>query len=330
MPMRPRLTPAVAEVRRAVREALAGAKENDLVLVAVSGGPDSMALAVGFAFEGPKLGLRIAAVIVDHQLQSVSGEVAEKTAETLKKLGFGHVYVKRVDVAGTNEAAAREARYHALDELANELDARFVLLGHTLNDQAESVLLGLARGSGARSLSGMASANGRYLRPLLGVSRAVTLEASADLDPWHDPHNKSEKFTRVRVRETVLPVLEEELGPGVAEALARTAEQLREDADYLEEVALAEYHSMGKSGPTSLTLPVTDLEELQPAIRFRVIKHALEVLQCQPQRVHVLAVNELIVDWHGQKELTLPGVRVVRKSEQLELKTTKTLKPGAC
>jgi tRNA(Ile)-lysidine synthase len=328
--MRPRLTPAVAEVRRAVREALADASENDLVLVAVSGGPDSMALAAGFAFEGPKLGLRIAAVIVDHQLQKASGEVAASTAEKLKALGFGHVYVKKVEVAGTNEAAAREARYHALDDLANELDARYVLLGHTLNDQAETVLLGLARGAGARSLSGMAHENGRYLRPLLGISRATTLEASVHLDPWHDPHNKSEKFTRVRVRQTVLPVLEEELGPGVAEALARTAEQLREDADYLEEVALAEYHSMVTLGPTSLTLPVEELAELQKAIRFRVIKHALEVLQGQPQRVHVLAVNDLIDDWHGQKELTLPGVRVVRKSEQLELKTTKTLKPGAC
>jgi tRNA(Ile)-lysidine synthase len=105
---------------------------------------------------------------------------------------------------------------------------------------------------------------------------------------------------------------------------------LREDADYLEEVALAEYHSMVRLGPTALSLPVTELAELPNAIRFRVLKHALEVLGSSPQRVHVLAVNELIIDWHGQKELTLPGVRVVRKSEQLELKTTKTLKPGAC
>lgn len=328
--MRPRLTPAVAEVRRAIRESLVDAHENDLVLVAVSGGPDSMALAKGFAFEGPRLGLRIGAVIVDHGLQTVSAQVAKETAEKLEALGFGHVYVKRVEVAGDNEAAARVARYHAIDELANELDARYVLLGHTLNDQAETVLLGLARGSGARSLSGMAPQNGRYLRPLLSLTREQTLEASEDLNPWHDPHNKSEKFTRVRVRETVMPALESELGPGVAEALARTAEQLREDADYLEEVALAEYHSMVKLGPTALSLPVTELAELPNAIRFRVLKHALEVLGSSPQRVHVLAVNELIIDWHGQKELTLPGVRVVRKSEQLELKTTKTLKPGAC
>jgi tRNA(Ile)-lysidine synthase len=328
--MRPRLTPAVAEVRRAVREALAEARPNDLVLAAVSGGPDSMALAAGLAFEGSRLGFRIGAVIVDHQLQEVSGQVAEATAQKLRELGFEEVHVKKVKVAGSGEAAAREARYHALDDLANELDARYVLLGHTLNDQAETVLLGLARGSGARSLSGMAKENGRYLRPLLGVSRETTLEASAHLDPWHDPHNASEKFTRVRVRQTVLPVLEEELGPGVAEALARTAEQLREDADYLEEVALAEYHSIVKLGATALSLPTKELEELQPAIRLRVIKHALEVLGSQPQRVHVMAVNELIDDWHGQKELTLPGVRVVRKSEQLEMKTTKTLKPGAC
>jgi len=328
--MRPRLTPAVADVRRAVRESLVDALPGELVLVACSGGPDSMALAKGLAFEGPKAGLRIGAVIVEHGLQEVTKEVAASTAEKLTKLGFDPVVIKGVKVAGSNEAAARVARYRALDEAASELDASYVLLGHTLDDQAETVLLGLARGAGARSLSGMASQNGRYLRPLLSISREITLAASVDLDPWHDPHNKSEKFTRVRVRETVLPVLEAELGPNIAEALARTATQLREDADYLEEVALAEYESMVRLAPTALTLPVAELAELQPAIRLRVIKHSLEVLGSQPLRVHVLAVNELIDDWHGQKALTLPGVRVVRKSEQLELKTTKTLKPGAC
>lgn len=328
--MRPRLTPAVAEVRRAVRETLGGTPAGALVLAAVSGGPDSMALAAGLAFEGPRMGLRIEAVIVDHQLQEVSGVVAEETSKKLTEIGFAKVHVKKVTVAGSNELAAREARYHALDELANELDASYVLLGHTLDDQAETVLLGLARGAGARSLSGMRKQNGRYLRPLLELSREQTLEASENLDPWHDPHNAAEKFTRVRVRKNVMPLLEEELGPGVAKALARTAEQLREDADYLEEVALAEYHSMVALGPTYLQLPVQELAELAQAIRFRVLKHAIEVLGGKPQRVHVLSVNELIENWHGQKELTLPGVRVVRKSEQLELKTTKTLKTGAC
>ena len=328
--MPPRLTPAVAQVRSAVRDALAEASKNDLVLVAVSGGPDSLALAAGLAFEGPRLELKIGAVIVDHQLQAVSTEVARNTAEKLAAIGFETVIVRQVTVQGTSEAAAREARYQALDDVANELGAKYVLLGHTLNDQAETVLLGLTQGSGARSLSGMAKSNGRYLRPLLGLTRSITLEASVDLDPWHDPHNMSEKFTRVRVRENVLPVLEAELGPGVAEALNRTAEQLREDADYLEELALAEYHSMATLGSTSMTLPVASLAALPNALRFRVIKHALEVFGSRPQRVHVLAVNELIDDWHGQKELTLPGVRVVRKGEALELKTTKTLKPGAC
>ena len=87
--MRPRLTPAVAEVRRAIRESLVDANENDLVLVAVSGGPDSMALAKGFAFEGPRLGLRIGAVIVDHGLQTVSAQVAKETAEKSSHSALG-------------------------------------------------------------------------------------------------------------------------------------------------------------------------------------------------------------------------------------------------
>src|SRR3954469_16995223 len=233
MPDRPRLTPARADVRRAVRGALEGLEPDALVLVALSGGPDSLALAAATAFEAPRAGLRAGAVIVDHGLQAGSADVAARAAVQARDLGLAPVHVVAVEVgaSGGPEAAARAARYAALDAAAALHGAAAILLGHTLDDQAETVLLGLARGSGAASLHGMAAVSqsagsGLYLRPLLGIRRSTTEPAcvDADLHPWTDPQNGDPAFTRVRVRTSVLPLLETELGPGVAEALARTAE----------------------------------------------------------------------------------------------------------
>ena len=333
---RPRLTPAIADVRRAVRESwdASGVVAGDLVLVACSGGPDSLALAAAVAFEAPRSGIQAGAVIVEHGIQEITREVAARTAEVLKDIGLDPVQVAHVTVGaeGGPEAAARTARYAALDEAAAALDAKVIMLGHTLDDQAETVMLGLARGSGPRALNGMAVHSGRYLHPLLGINRAITHAFCEDsgLKPWIDPQNSEDRFTRVRVRQAVLPMLEIELGPGIAESLARTAELIREDSEYLDELALAAYGSCVKAGPTSLGLDVDVIATLAKPVRNRVILRALEVFGATYARVHVLAVADLIENWHGQKELTLPGVRVVRTGSQITLKTTKTLKSGAC
>jgi tRNA(Ile)-lysidine synthase len=293
-----------------------------------------LALAAAVAFEAPRAGIAAGAVIVEHGIQAITKDVAARTAELLKTLGLDPVQVAHVSVGevGGPEAAARAARYEALDEAAAALDAKAVMLGHTLDDQAETVMLGLARGSGPRAINGMAVHSGRYLRPLLGIERETTHAFCEDsgLEPWIDPQNSEDRFTRVRVRQAVLPMLEIELGPGIAESLARTAELVREDSEYLDELALAAYDSAVTAGPTSLELSVEALEALAAPIRNRVILRALEVFGPTFSRVHVLAVADLISNWHGQKELTLPGVRVVRTGLKITLKTTKTLKSGAC
>lgn len=336
MTRRNRLTPSVADVRRAVRESFErhGVASGDLVLVACSGGADSVALAAGLAFEGSKLGLKLAAVIVDHGIQEVTAKVSVETKELLQDLGFSPVEIVQVSVGddGGMEAAARSARYEAIDEVAAALDAKYVLLGHTRDDQAETVLLGLARGAGARSLSGMAELTGRYLRPLLSITRETTVQACADaeLPVWHDPHNTEDRFARVRVREMVLPVLEENLGPGIAEALARTADQLREDSDLLDLQAEVSYQDIVQSGPNSLTISVSALAKLPAAIRYRVIRLAGTTLGGHFHRTHVLEIDRLVTNWHGQKPLAVPSVRVERTGENIVFKSTKTLKPGAC
>lgn len=336
MTKRSKMTPAVADVRRLVRECLENhdAETNDLILVACSGGADSLALAAALAFEGPKLGVRIGAVIIDHGIQPETAKVAKETSKQLAELGIPLVEIVTVQVGseGGLEAAARVARYEAIDEVAAAHDAKFVLLGHTLGDQAETVLLGLARGSGARSLSGMAELTGRYLRPLLSVTRRETVEVceATDLTFWDDPHNRDDRFSRVRVRENVLPILEKELGPGIAESLARTADQLREDADALDQLAESAYQEIGRAASSSIELSIDGLSKLPEAIRYRVIRIAGTALDGHFHRSHVLEIDRLLTNWHGQKPLTVPGVRVERTGENLVLKSTKTLKPGAC
>jgi tRNA(Ile)-lysidine synthase len=336
VPNRPRLTPAIADVRRAVREQLEGLGlvTGDLVLAACSGGADSLALAAALAFEAPRLGLVGGAVIVEHGLQVETKTVAAETAAVLSGLGLNPVEVVEVKVgsAGGPEAAAREARYEALAATAAKLGAKFVLLAHTLNDQAETVLLGLHRGSGARSLSGMAPVAGIYLRPLLGISRETTEAFCADsgLKPWHDPQNQDPAFARVRVRRELLPALESTLGAGAAEALARTAEQLREDADFLETQAAESFAQLAKVQANAIELPAEALAAAPRAVSTRVIKQALEKFSSTVERVHVLAVLDLALNYHGQKPLALRGVRVERKGKTITMVSTKPLRPGAC
>jgi tRNA(Ile)-lysidine synthase len=314
--------PATAQVRRAVRLTLSRIEPGALVLAACSGGADSLALAGALAFEAPKSGHRAGAITVDHRLQDGSAERAVDTTETLKDMGLEPVESIAVDVGarGGPEAAARDARYTAFDQVARRLDARAVLLGHTRDDQAETVLLGLARGSGARSLAGMREESGLYRRPLLDLDRALTRRAcvAMGLVPWDDPHNHDPSYTRVRVRHDVLPVLEKAFGPGVAEALARTARLLADDADALdgwadeaaEEVADAE----GR-------LDAELLATLPAAIRGRVLRRAAVAAGSSPgalAAVHIHAVDALVIGWHGQSGVDLPGgVRATRRYGKL-------------
>lgn len=307
--------PAVADVRRAVREALADVGDGELVLVACSGGADSLALAAALGFVAPRAGLKAGLLTVDHQLQEGSAARAETVAALAPALGLDHAEIRTVDVGTTGgpEAAARDARYAALAEAADQLQAAAVLLGHTRDDQAETVLLGLARGSGLRSLSGMAPVTGRYRRPLLSLSRATTVAACAalGLSPWDDPHNEDPRYTRVRVRTRVLPLLESELGPGVSEALARTADLARDDADALDAWAESAYRDCALSDIAgSVTLAVPELERLPDAVRRRVLRRAAIAAGAPSgalSATHVRAVDRLITAWRGQKAVHLPG-----------------------
>jgi tRNA(Ile)-lysidine synthase len=326
--VRKRLSPSQGQLRLAVRNTLTShTKPGQKLLVAVSGGADSLALACATEFEAKKLGLKIAAAVIDHSLQKDSDKIAARTAKTLASLGFEEVVVKKVSVgkAGGPEAAARTARYTALETLRQQTRSHFIVLGHTSSDQAETVLLGLVRGSGSKSLSGMSEKSGLLLRPLLVVDRATTEAFCKDsgIKYWSDPQNKDEKYLRVMIRKHVLPFLEKQLGGSVAASLVRTSDQLREENAYLDPQADKSFKRYAKVSASGISFDAKVLEKLPSAILHRVIKKALDGFGSESSRSHVLAVSDLILSWHGQKPLALPGVRVVRKGNTITFESNR-------
>jgi tRNA(Ile)-lysidine synthase len=261
--------------------------------VALSGGADSLALTAAAVSVKPTV-----ALIVDHRMQPESGVVAQTAREQALALGCveAQVLCVKVGTAGGPEAAARTARYRSLEQARGQAP---VLLAHTLDDQAETVLLGLGRGSGARSIAGMRPYDPPWYRPLLGVRRAVTHAACAELGvtPWQDPHNTDRRFRRTRLRTEVLPLLEDVLGGGVAEALARTATALREDTDTLDELAQRAFEDIRRGEG----LDTVKLAGLPEALRRRVIRRwLLAGGACNLTDKHIRGVDGLVTAWRGQ------------------------------
>jgi tRNA(Ile)-lysidine synthase len=316
------MTRAFLELRSAVRPHFEKISAGDNVLVAVSGGADSLALAAAVLAESKEFLVNAIAVTIDHQLQTGSGEQAAKVSQQLKELGYVDVVLEKVSIDQSSgiESGARTARYAALHTIAELRKAKQIFLGHTRDDQAETVLLGLARGSGARSLSGMATVNGIIIRPMLSLTRELSEQVCSDLGLtiWNDPHNVNQEFSRVRVRTQVLPLMEEAIGPGIAEALARTASLLRDDADALDAIADAAI-----TGLDLASLDISHLTSLSKAVRTRIIRRAIYAQGAPRGSIsadHVSAVEALVTSWHGQGEVSLPGgVKVARISGRLSL-----------
>lgn len=323
---------ATVAVRHAVRTALSDLDPGDIVLVACSGGPDSAALAAATAFVAEALQVQAGAIVVDHGLQPGSERVAAWAGDVCTRLGLSPAVVVpvRVGVAGGPEAAARDARYRALQAEAQRLGATAVLLGHTREDQAETVLMRLARGSGARSMSAMAPRTGLWRRPLLDLPRA-SVHASADEElsalgerPWIDPHNADDRYARVRVR-SALGGLVEALGEGVVLGLGRTARLLRDDADALDEIAESAFGDLVDVTAAECSCDVTALLALPRAVRTRIIRRMCLRAGSDAGALgfdHVVAVERLISEWHGQGPSQLPGVTATRTYGRLSIRAT--------
>lgn len=306
-----RLDEAEAQARRDVARVLADVPPGEPVVVGVSGGADSLALAAVLAFVGPRADWPVTAIVVDHALQPDSADVAQRAVEQCRALGLSaEVVTVEVGTDGGPEAAARAARRTALLDHAATIGARAVCLAHTADDQAETVLLALGRGSGARSLTGMAEVAGAFRRPLLGLRRTDTRRICAvrGLDPWDDPHNVDPAFRRVRVRHEVLPLLDDVVGGGVVGALTRTAEQLARDTELLDALAAewidAHPHADGSS------VEVAALAGQHAAIRTRVLRAAAVAAGASDGELsakHVAELDRLLTEPSSGRRVELPG-----------------------
>jgi tRNA(Ile)-lysidine synthase len=315
-------TPALLELRQAVRFWFEKLEPNSKVCIGVSGGADSLALAAAAKLESKNFSIDLVSVIVDHGLQANSAEIAEFAKQQLIKLGFEDIFVGRASVQITDglEASARRARYKVFQQAIETYGPNTFLLGHTKNDQAEGVLLGLARGSGTKSLSGMQEVSGIFVRPLLGIDRATTEIAchESNIEYWVDPHNSNQDFTRVRVRENILPLLENEIGPGIIDALARSAKILREDATALDEWAESVFRQV-----KPMDIETSILDGLPVAVRSRVLRMAIYAAGAPAGSIsaaHLEPIEAFVSDWRGQGHTSLPGgVKVCRISGRLSL-----------
>ncbi|MCH8563377.1 tRNA lysidine(34) synthetase TilS [Nesterenkonia sp. YGD6] len=328
--MSPRFPDSVNRARRAVEAVL---DPEGLTLVACSGGADSLALAAAAGFHQQRRdggrdsaspdnspsapgGARVGAVVVDHQLHPDSEAVTTTARAQLTRLGLHPVISVKATVDPDSgegpEAAARSARYRAFSQALAQTGATRILLAHTRDDQAEQVLLGLARGSGTRSLAGIPAVRGPFRRPLLGLTRAETEEicAHAQLSPWQDPANTDPRFLRSRVRTEILPYLEDQLSSSIRESLARTAQIAAEDAAYLDQEAKAHFELLledpGLQGQLRMALPA--LLGAPPAIRRRVI--ALAVVAAggaNPSFERLGAVEKLLAKTGSAGPIELEG-----------------------
>ncbi len=317
------LDPAVAAVRGAVRASLGPSR--GLLLVACSGGADSLALAAATAFEAPRAGWQAGLVTVDHQLQSGSADRAAVVMKWATEVGFDPVITETVQVTGAGgpEAAARDARYQALLGAAHRHGASVVLLGHTREDQAETVLLAMLRGAGLRGIAGMPAQRAvnrvTLARPLLDISREQTRAACAalGLSVWDDPHNHDPSFTRVRAR-ALLRTLVHDLGPAVVPNLARTARLAASDAAALDELSGEAWRA---AADPDGSLRIDNLTGLADAVRTRVLHgwaRSLGVSGSALSHRHVEALDALLVNWRGQGPVHLPGaITVTRRDGRL-------------
>lgn len=320
----PRAPLEVHSAARLVAACTEDLPDGSVVLVACSGGADSLALAAAAAWAGRDHRLNFGAIVVDHNLQSGSAEQAIIAARQCEAFGLSPVEIMTVEVeqgpgSGGLESAARDARYAAFDEASRSTGAAAVLLAHTRDDQAESVLLGLARGSGSRSIKGMNKHNGLIRRPFLDLDRAATetICNAAGLEYYRDQHNEDERFARVRVRKNAMPALVDALGDAVPAALARTANQLQDDCDALDGWALTEFQTRWE--PEDRTLDIVGADELPRAIVSRVLRLAILQGGSPAEEVtssHIESVANLVKHWKGQGPVRVPGDREVSRVEQ--------------
>ncbi len=247
----------------------------ETVLVGVSGGSDSVALLYLLVQLAPAWHLRLRVVHVDHQLRTDSPRDGEFVLKIAARLGIpAEVATVVVEGGDSPEAAARAARYRALEVHANRHGAHRIAVAHTADDQAETVLMRILEGAGVHGLAGIPPVRGRIIRPLIAEQRvalrAFLIESGL---PWiEDPSNQDRRFLRNRIRHQLLPQLADSYNPAIIEALGRTGRLVAATKSALETVAAGELDRLGTMVADELLLPLAEMEALPREVAAEVLR----------------------------------------------------------
>ncbi len=303
------------------------------VVIAVSGGPDSVCLLHSMVRLARLLRIDPVCFHFDHGLRKGSEDDAAYVRGQARRLGVPFVLRRattRPARGDSVEAWARTVRYQALTNVLEELGGGVAAVGHTADDQAETVLLALLRGGGLEAISGMKPVSGPIVRPLLETTRQET-EAfckSLRLRPRSDPMNEDPAFMRVGIRTRVIPHLERAMGRSLRSTLVRTAELLRQDAEFLDQLAsTARSEVVARSGPGVTLLRAGPLETLAPSIAGRIVRRALLDFGALPQAGHVEAVIGLATARPG-RSVILPGGLLARREREYVRLVRPSLRPA--
>jgi tRNA(Ile)-lysidine synthase len=330
---RPALSKFARSLLREWRRLRLPLKDEPTIIVGVSGGADSVALllALDELIKSRKLDLKLIVFHVDHQIRKTSGEDAHWVKHRAQELGLTAV-ISRVNVKSRQdnlEQAARSARYEAFAKLAQKRRARVVLTAHTQDDQAETILFNLLRGSGAEGLGGMQTIRQLkenretlLVRPFLSWARRADTERycrDRNVDFRRDEMNEDRTFTRVRIRKQLLPLMKE-FNPRVIEAITRTGVLLRNDNEALNRAA-GRLLELSRDKSTKRNQVRTDLlADAPPALRRRALRLWLENCRGHLRRLefaHIAAVEDLVIENRGARTIELPGGASVSRKRGL-------------
>jgi len=307
-------TPLHAKIHRTIR-ARQLFKHKERLLVAVSGGQDSLCLIKLLLDLHPKWAWQLGIVHCDHRWRDDSQANANHVENLAKNWGVSF-YLEIAQEPVNSEAAARDWRYQALNAIAQQYDYQYIVTGHTASDRAETLLYNLMRGTGADGLQALTwqrplSEKIMLVRPLLEITRQETGQFCQDfqLPIWEDSTNQDVKYARNRIRQELIPYLQKHFNPKVESALAQTAKLLQADVEYLEQAAqqLREEAILG-SGDKSLKLNRRVLQKAPLALQRRVMRQILwEILPDAPNFEHIEKLTALIIAPNRSQTDPFPG-----------------------
>jgi tRNA(Ile)-lysidine synthase len=322
-----RRPPAVARVLHRVA---ATARRHEMfppgtrVLAAVSGGPDSICLLHTLVRLRRMFSIDVACFHFDHRLRKGSDADAAYVRGQARRLGLPFVLRVASSSPGRGESVeawARTVRYEALMQVLEELGGGLAAVGHTADDQAETVLLALLRGGGLEAVSAMTPVSRPLIRPLLEVTREETAAfcRALGLRPRRDPMNEDPAFMRVALRNRIIPDLERALGRNVRATLARTASLLKQDAELLDQLARAAEAEVVHADGRHTLLSARSLRELPPPLADRIARRVMLSLGVLPEAGHVKAVVALASARRGRTASLPAGLLARRETEYVRL-----------